>query len=76
MAEVIRFSAVYAEEDPKGSLVGIEAIAELEKHIDEVYQQSEELFEAAERLAKACENTKQGKRVMDALKRFREVTGG
>ena len=72
MLKAIRYSAVYAEEDPNGSLVGTEAIKELAS----VYKQGEELYEAAERLARACETTKQGKRVTDALANFREVTGG
>lgn len=76
MAEVIRFTAPLAEEDPNGTLIGVEAIAELEEEIDQVYEQSEELFEAAERLARAVESTKQGKRVTAALERFRETTGG
>lgn len=76
MSEVIRYSAVYAEEDPDGTLVGADSIKELEAEVDELYQQSEELYEAAERLARACETTKHGKRVADALKAFREVTGG
>ena len=76
MSEVIRFSAPLAEEDPKGSLIGIEAIGELEQEVAELYRQGEELYEAAERLARACESTKQGKRVTAALEAFREVTGG
>ena len=76
MSEVIRYSAPIAEEDPKGSLIGIEAIGELEEEIADLYCQGEELYEAAERLARACETTKQGKRVTAALEAFREVTGG
>ena len=76
MLKAIRYSAVYAEEDPNGSLVGTEAIKELEDELASVYKQGEELYEAAERLARACETTKQGKRVTDALANFREVTGG
>ena len=76
MSEVIRYSAPIAEEDPKGSLIGIEAIGELEEEIADLYRQGEELYEAAERLARACETTKQGKRVTAALEAFREVTGG
>ena len=76
MSEVIRYSAPIAEEDPKGSLISIEAIGELEEEIADLYRQGEELYEAAERLARACETTKQGKRVTAALEAFREVTGG
>lgn len=76
MSEVIRYSAPIAEEDPKGNLVGIEAIGELEDEIADLYHHGEELYEAAERLARACETTKQGKRVTAALEAFREVTGG
>ena len=76
MSEVIRYSAVYAEEDPDGTLIGADAVKEIEAELAELYKQDEELFEAAERLARACETTKQGKKVTDALKAFREVTGG
>ena len=76
MSEVIRYSAPLAEEDPKGSLIGIESVSELEAEVAELYRQGEELYEAAERLARACESTKQGKRVTAALEAFREVTGG
>ena len=76
MSEVIRYSALYAEEDPNGSLVGTEAIKELEAELASIYKQDEELYEAAERLARACETTNHGKRVADALANFREVTGG
>ena len=76
MFEVIRYSAPLAEEDPKGSLIGIEAIGELKDEIADLYRQGEELYEVAERLARACETTKQGKRVTAALEAFREVTGG
>ncbi len=76
MSEVIRYSAPIAEEDPKGSLIGIESVSELEAEVAELYRQGEELYEVAERLARACESTKQGKRVTAALEAFREVTGG
>ncbi len=76
MSEVIRFTALYAEEDPDGTLVGADSIKELEAEIDELHRQGEELYEAAERLARACESTKQGKRVTAAIENFREVTGG
>ena len=74
--QVVRYTAIFAEEDPDGSLVGAEAIKELEAELASVYKQDEELYEAAERLARACETTKQGKRVTEALANFREVTGG
>ena len=76
MFEVIRYSAPLAEEDPKGSLIGVESVSELEEEVAELYRQGEELYEVAERLAHACETTKQGKKVTDALRAFREVTGG
>lgn len=76
MMQVVRYTAIFAEEDPDGSLVGAEAIKELEAELASVYKQDEELYEAAERLARACETTKQGKRVTEALANFREVTGG
>lgn len=76
MFEVVRYSAVYAEEDPNGTLIGADAVKELEDEVAELYRQGEELYEAAERLARACESTKQGKRVQAALEAFREVTGG
>jgi hypothetical protein len=75
MVEPIRYTAPLAEEDPKGTLIGIEAITELRKEIELVYQQSEELFEASERLIRAVESTTQGKRVTAALENFKQVTG-
>lgn len=74
--KAIRYSAPLAEEDPNGSLLDESAVAELEQEIEDLHAQCEELCEAAERLARACETTKQGKRVTDALQAFREVTGG
>lgn len=76
MSDVVRFTALYAEEDPDGTLIGADAIKDLEVEIEELHRQGEELYEAAERLARACESTKQGKRVTAAIENFREVTGG
>lgn len=74
--KAIHYTANLAEEDPNGSLVDAGAVAELEQEIEDLHAQSEELYDAAERLARACEMSKQGKRVKDALEAFREVTGG
>lgn len=74
--KAIRYTADLAEEDPDGSLVGVESVSELECEIENLHAQGEELYEAAEHLARACESTKQGKRVTAALEAFREVTGG
>ena len=72
----IRYKANLAEEDPDGTLVGVEAIAELEQRIEELYEEGTELFDAAEALARAVEGGKQTAKVKKALEHFRTVTGG
>jgi hypothetical protein len=74
VVDPIRYTAPLAEEDPNGTLIGIEAITELRKEIELVYQQSEEFFQASERLVRAVESTNQGKRVTAALENFKKVT--
>lgn len=76
MMPAIRYSANLAEEDPEGTLVGVEAITELEQRIEELYEEGTELFDAAEALARAIEGTDYPKKVEKALEHFRTVTGG
>lgn len=76
MSEVIRYTANLAEEDPNGTLVGVEAITELEQRIEELYEEGTELFDAAEALARAVEKGKPNATVQKALDHFRTVTGG
>lgn len=76
MTVAIRYKANLAEEHPDGTLVGVEAVAELEQRIEELYEEGTELFDAAEALARAVEKGKPNATVQKALEHFRTVTGG
>lgn len=76
MIPAVRYTANLAEEDPDGTLVGVEVIAELEQRIEELYEEGTELYDAAEALARAVEKSKPSGKVLAALEHFRTVTGG
>lgn len=80
MTEAIRYKANLAEEDPDGTLVGVEAIAELEERIEELYEEGTEIYDAAERLVAAVElaigaGHCGGQKINKALQHWRQITG-
>jgi len=73
----IRYKANLAEEHPEGNLVGVEAIADLEKRLEDLYDEGTELYDAAEAVIRAIEKAGiKNVQILSKVERWKEITGG
>lgn len=76
MTIAIRYKADLAEEHPNGNLVGVEAIAELEERLEELYEEGTEIYDAAEAVVRAVEKAGiKNQQILSKVEKWREVTG-